>query len=100
MSDIKLYKYETHLHTSQGSLCSPCSGAQQVDCLKACGYDGCFVTDHFFGGNTAIDRRLPWAKSWNILKRQCGKIKSAAMELLLKNVPPGWSRSFIRNIAC
>ena len=60
MSEIKLYKYETHLPTSQGSLCSPCSGAQQVDCLKACGYDGCFVTDHFFGGNTAIDRRLPW----------------------------------------
>ena len=60
MSENKLYKYETHLHTSQGSLCSPCSGAQQGDCLKACGYDGCFVTDHFFGGNTAVDRRLPW----------------------------------------
>lgn len=58
--DKKLYKYETHLHTSLGSACSPCSGAQQVKRLKECGYSGCFITDHFFGGNTAVDRRLPW----------------------------------------
>lgn len=57
---MSLFKYETHLHTSQGSLCSACSGAEQVDYLKSLGYDGCFVTDHFFGGNTAVDRRLPW----------------------------------------
>lgn len=57
---VKLYKYETHLHTSQGSECSPCSGAEQVERLAECGYSGCFVTDHFFGGNTAVDRRLPW----------------------------------------
>ncbi len=56
----QLYRYETHLHTSQGSLCACSSGAQQVEHLKACGYSGCFVTDHFFGGNTAVDRRLPW----------------------------------------
>lgn len=57
---MQLYKYETHLHTSQGSQCSASSGAEQVDFLKSIGYDGCFITDHFFGGNTAVDRRLPW----------------------------------------
>lgn len=56
----KLYKYETHMHTSQGSACSPCSGAAMVEGLKEFGYTGCFITDHFFGGNTAVDRRLPW----------------------------------------
>ncbi|MCD7771641.1 MAG: PHP domain-containing protein [Oscillospiraceae bacterium] len=57
---MELYKYETHLHTSQGSLCSCSSGAEQAENLKRCGYTGMFVTDHFFGGNTAVDRRLPW----------------------------------------
>ncbi len=28
--------------------------------MKRCGYSGCFVTDHFFNGNTAVDTRLPW----------------------------------------
>lgn len=31
-------------------------------CKKA-GYQGIIVTDHFWGGNTAIDRKLPW-KEW------------------------------------
>lgn len=55
-----LYKYETHMHTSQGSMCSSSPGAAMVDRLYQLGYTGCFVTDHFFGGNTAVDRFLPW----------------------------------------
>lgn len=31
-----------------------------VERLFELGYTGCFVTDHFFGGNTAVDRSLPW----------------------------------------
>ena len=54
------YKYETHLHTSQGSACSGTSAECQVRALKALGYQGAFITDHFFNGNTAVDRRLPW----------------------------------------
>lgn len=57
---MPLYKYETHMHTSQGSACSSCSGAAMVERLHELGYAGCFITDHFFGGNTAVDRRLPW----------------------------------------
>ncbi len=55
-----LFKYETHMHTSQGSACSSCSGAKMVERLYELGYSGCFITDHFFGGNTAVDRSLPW----------------------------------------
>ena len=57
---IMLYKYETHMHTSQGSDCSSTGGAKMVERLAELGYTGCFVTDHFFGGNTAVDRSLPW----------------------------------------
>ncbi len=54
------YIYEPHLHTSEGSKCATSSGKEMADaCFKA-GYTGIFVTDHFFYGNTAVDRSLPW----------------------------------------
>ncbi len=57
------YLYETHLHTSQGSACGRATGAHHVHAYKAAGYTGIFVTDHFFGGNTAAPRHLPWKDS-------------------------------------
>lgn len=57
---MELYKYETHIHTSQGSACSTWRGADIVDRLHELGYSGCFITDHFFNGNTAVDRSMPW----------------------------------------
>ncbi len=54
------YRYETHLHTCQGSACGRSPGAEHVPYYKALGYDGIFVTDHFFRGNCAVDRSLPW----------------------------------------
>ena len=65
MSVLKLTKeypfaYETHLHTSEGSACGRSTGAEMARACKAAGYTGIFVTEHFFYGNTAIDRSLPW----------------------------------------
>lgn len=57
------YKYETHLHTSQSSKCAINTGAQMAKAAKEAGYSGIFVTDHNWGGNTAIDRSLDW-ESW------------------------------------
>ncbi|MBR6028493.1 MAG: PHP domain-containing protein [Clostridia bacterium] len=54
------FLYETHLHTCQSSACGKSTGAEHVRAYKAAGYTGIFVTDHFFGGNTAIPRDLPW----------------------------------------
>ena len=54
------YRYETHLHTSQGSACGKCTGEEMAEAYKEAGYTGIFVTDHFFYGNTAVDRSLPW----------------------------------------
>ncbi|MBP5194623.1 MAG: histidinol-phosphatase [Lachnospiraceae bacterium] len=54
------YLYETHLHTSQVSRCARCTGAEMARAAKEAGYTGIFVTDHHWGGNTAVDKFLPW----------------------------------------
>ena len=55
-----MYKYETHLHTKEGSACASAPAAEMARAHKAAGYDGIFVTDHFFNANTAVPRELPW----------------------------------------
>lgn len=55
-----MFKYELHLHTSEGSLCGHSSGAEMVDFYIEQGYAGFVVTDHFYHGNTAPSRELPW----------------------------------------
>ena len=53
-------RWETHAHTLEGSACATASGSDMAHGCKAAGYDGMFVTDHFYHGNTAVDRNLPW----------------------------------------
>ena len=55
------FLYETHMHTCQGSACGRATGREQARVYRDAGYTGIIITDHFFGGNTAVDRRLPWA---------------------------------------
>ena len=55
-----MFKTETHMHTSEGSGCATASGAEQAEQYKALGYDTIIITDHFFNGNTAVDRSLSW----------------------------------------
>ncbi len=57
------YAYETHLHTCEGSACGKNTGAEMARAYKEAGYTGIIVSDHFFYGNTAVDRSLPW-KEW------------------------------------
>lgn len=57
------FKYETHLHTEEGSACSHTPGKEMAKAAKEAGYDGIFVTNHAWGGNTCVDRSLPW-KEW------------------------------------
>ncbi len=56
------YLYETHMHTSEASACAHNTGAEMARAYKAAGYTGIIITDHFFYGNTAVDRRLPWTE--------------------------------------
>lgn len=55
-----MFKYETHLHTKEGSACSSAAAKDMAYAHKEMGYDGIFVTNHFFNGNTSVDRSLPW----------------------------------------
>ena len=60
---INGYLYDTHVHTSEGSACGQNTGAEMARAYQKAGYTGIVVTDHFFYGNTAADRSLPW-KEW------------------------------------
>ncbi len=59
------YRYETHLHTSQASACGIADAREYIPFYQDQGYQGIFVTDHFFGGNTAVGQQLPWAEQVN-----------------------------------
>ena len=54
------YLFETHMHASQASACAIASGADMARAYIKAGYSGIVVTDHFFNGNCAIPRGLPW----------------------------------------
>ena len=55
-----MYKYEMHLHTNSCSACAVSTGEEMVKAAKEKGYTGLVITNHFFHGNTAINRRTPW----------------------------------------
>ena len=63
------YLYETHMHTCQGSACGRSTGKEHVPYYLDRGYTGIIMTDHFFGGNTAVDRSLPWEERIDLFFR-------------------------------
>lgn len=71
------YVYETHLHTKQASACAQSTGAQMARACHEAGYTGIMVTDHFFYGNTRVDRALPW-EDW--VEVFCSGYEDARME--------------------
>jgi len=87
------YLYEMHMHTSGGSACSRSTGAEQARMYKKLGYDGIFVTDHFFHGNTAVPRDLPWEERIN---RFCSGYEDAKAEgdRIGLQVFFGWEQNF------
>lgn len=55
-----MYIYEMHQHTAPCSACGHGDPAETVRALKKAGFSGMVLTNHFIGGNTGIDRNLPW----------------------------------------
>ena len=49
-----------HTHTAPCSKCAPMTHQELIDCLAKGGFSGCVLTNHFYKGNTGIDRDLPW----------------------------------------
>lgn len=54
------YLYETHLHTIGVSKCAVSGGADYIAGYIEKGYSGIIVTDHFYNGNCALNKYLPW----------------------------------------
>lgn len=54
------FKYQMHTHTTPCSACAIMTPAELAEALEAEGYTGAIMTNHFFWGNTGIDRDLPW----------------------------------------
>ncbi|GAB6393061.1 MAG: putative PHP domain protein [Treponematales bacterium] len=57
-----MYLYETHLHTSASSSCGLSRGGEYIKPYQDLGFSGVIITDHFYRGNCAVDKSLPWAK--------------------------------------
>lgn len=51
-----MYKYQMHLHTSPCSLCGGLTPETLCQGLLENGYQGGVITNHFYHGNTGIDR--------------------------------------------
>lgn len=57
---MKKYKYQMHMHSSACSACAMATPEELAGFLYEGGYSGGVITNHFKGGNTGIDRKLPW----------------------------------------
>ncbi len=57
---MKMYKYETHLHTYPVSKCGKANVYENIDFYKHNGYDGIFITNHFLDGNINIDSTISY----------------------------------------
>ncbi len=54
------YLYETHCHSSESSACARNTAVEMARAHKEYGYTGMILTNHNWGGNTAISRELAW----------------------------------------
>jgi len=70
------YRYETHLHTAEGSACGVSHGEDYIEVYRNMGYAGIFITDHFYHGNTRPDRDLPWEDWVNAYCRGYERVKA------------------------
>ena len=87
------YRYETHLHTCETSACGVAAAKEYIPAYQDLGYHGIFVTDHFFGGNTAVSQHLPWREQ---VDQFCAGYEAALNEGVRRGfqVLFGWEQAF------
>ena len=54
------FLYETHTHSSESSACARNTAVEMAQAHKEAGYAGMILTNHNWGGNTAVSRELSW----------------------------------------
>lgn len=55
-----MYRFDPHVHTVISSRCGKTAPKEIIAHYKNAGFHGICVTDHFYLGNTSIDKSLPW----------------------------------------
>ncbi len=87
------YLYETHMHTAEASKCSNTPGRDWIALYQDYGFDGIIITDHFYRGNCAVDRSLPWPE---FVSRFCSGYEHAREEGEKRGFPVffGWEENF------
>ncbi len=93
-----MYKYELHIHTSACSRCAHSTIEDIILTLKKLGYTGCAITNHFYRGSTAVDRRLDWNEFVEAYENDW-KIGKALGERLDFDVLFGIEEAYLPNIS-
>ena len=52
-----VYRYDLHVHTTEGSACAHNTAAEMTEMYARAGYAGFVVTDHFYRGHHRDDHR-------------------------------------------
>lgn len=55
-----MFLYELHQHTKSCSKCASVTPAEMVLSVRECGFSGVVLTNHFYHGNSGIDRDRSW----------------------------------------
>lgn len=90
---MKQFKFDAHVHTSEGSACACTTGAEMAEAYKAKEYSGIIITDHFFNGNSAVPRELPWEEKIELLCKGYENAKKRGDEIGL-TVLFGWEFAY------
>ena len=93
MSVKDTWLYETHFHTSLGSACGHSRGPEYLARYKRLNYDGIIVTDHFWRGNCAVNRHLPWREFVDAFCRGYEETRVAGEKLGI-SVFLGWEETY------
>ncbi len=73
----RIYKYQLHTHTSPPSRCSVMSAEELARALYEGGYAGALLTNHFYGGNSGIDRSLGWEEFVRAYEKDYNECRAA-----------------------
>ncbi len=91
-----MFRYDLHVHTNQGSACGHHSGAEVARFYKDLGYQGIFITDHFFRGSTRPPKELPWKER---IEMFCSGYEDALIQgqKIGLDVFFGWEENYFRD---
>lgn len=64
---VPMFRYETHMHTSEVSRCAHATARDMILACQRQGYDGAVITDHFLQGNSHANIPAPWPQRVSIL---------------------------------